>query len=150
MTCSITMQRHPDGVGSVAFKEFESADLCVQKLNGRWFGGQKLVVSYWDGATNYQVEETDQEREQRLKKWEQFLKEGQSGKGKDGAESGEGDAKVPGKQNCVAFCMIELGRYTLPFPTPPEEHVCSCCCVVTEDEEHFSVVYTTVLKGKPS
>ena len=101
MACFTSTQRHPDGVGSVAFKEFESADLCVQKLNGRWFGGQALVVNYWDGATNYQVEETDQEREQRLTKWEHFLKEGHSEEGNDGGESGEEKAKIPVKQTEV-------------------------------------------------
>jgi len=38
-----------------------------------------------------------------------------------------------------AHCrMIELGHYTLPSPTPPEECVC-IYCGVTEDEEHFLV-----------
>jgi hypothetical protein len=60
---------------SVAFKEFEAADECVQKMNGRWYAKRQLEVSQWDGITNFQVEETDQERDERLKKWENFLKE---------------------------------------------------------------------------
>ena len=59
----------------MAFKEFEAADECVLKMNGRWYGGQQLEVSPWDGVTNYQVEETDQERETRLSTWEKFLEE---------------------------------------------------------------------------
>ena len=35
-----THQRHPDGVVSLAFKEFEAADLCVTRMNGRWYAGR--------------------------------------------------------------------------------------------------------------
>ena len=59
----------------MAFKEFEAADECVLRMNGRWYGGQQLEVSTWDGLTNYQVEETDQEREVRISAWENFLEE---------------------------------------------------------------------------
>lgn len=41
----------------------------------RWFGGQQLEVSHWDGLQNFAVEETSQERGERLAKWEQFLAE---------------------------------------------------------------------------
>lgn len=49
------LQRHPDGVASVAFKEPEEADACIQSFNGRWFGGRQLSVELWDGKTDYQV-----------------------------------------------------------------------------------------------
>lgn len=49
------LQRHPDGVASVAFKEAEEADACIQSFNGRWFGGRQLSAQLWDGATDYQV-----------------------------------------------------------------------------------------------
>lgn len=49
------LQRHPDGVASVAFKEPEEADACIQSFNGRWFGGRQLSVQLWDGTTDYQV-----------------------------------------------------------------------------------------------
>ncbi len=42
-------------------------------MHGRFFAGRQLEAEHWDGVTNYQVEETDMEREERLKKWEQFL-----------------------------------------------------------------------------
>ena len=69
------LQRHPEGVATLSFKEFEAADECVLRMNGRWYGGQQLQVSPWDGITNYQVEETDQERGVRLSAWENFLEE---------------------------------------------------------------------------
>ena len=74
-------QRHPEGIATLAFKEFEAADECVLKMNGRWYAGQQLEVSPWDGVTNYQIEETDQERESRLSAWEKFLEDGDEPKG---------------------------------------------------------------------
>ena len=50
-----THQRHPDGVVSLAFKEFEAADLCVTRMNGRWYAGRQLEVSLWDGLMDFQV-----------------------------------------------------------------------------------------------
>lgn len=70
---SFNLQRHPDGIISVAFKEFEAADACVLSMNQRWYAGRQLVVGQWDGLTNFQVEETGEEREERLSKWEKFL-----------------------------------------------------------------------------
>ena len=60
-------------MATLAFKEFEAADECILKMNGRWYGGQQLEVNPWDGVTNYQIEETDQERGARLAAWEHFL-----------------------------------------------------------------------------
>ncbi|XP_070616123.1 17S U2 SnRNP complex component HTATSF1 [Erythrolamprus reginae] len=69
----IIFDRHPDGVASVSFKESDEADVCIQALNGRWFGGRQLSVETWDGVTDYQIEETSREREERLKGWQEFL-----------------------------------------------------------------------------
>ncbi|XP_050977823.1 HIV Tat-specific factor 1 [Labeo rohita] len=80
----IIFDRHPDGVASVAFKEPEEADMCQTALNGRWFGGRKLSAQLWDGVTDYQVEETSREREERLKSWSSFL----------GGESASAEAKA--------------------------------------------------------
>ncbi|XP_040179688.1 HIV Tat-specific factor 1 [Rana temporaria] len=69
----LIFDRHPDGVASVSFKEAEEGDACTLALNGRWFGGRQLLVETWDGVTDYQIEETSREREERLKGWEKFL-----------------------------------------------------------------------------
>ncbi|CAN9501403.1 unnamed protein product [Ophioblennius macclurei] len=69
----ILFDRHPDGVASIAFKEPDQADACVESFNGRWFGGRQLSAQLWDGTTDYQVEETTREREERLKGWSSFL-----------------------------------------------------------------------------
>ncbi|KAF7663547.1 hypothetical protein LDENG_00207960 [Lucifuga dentata] len=87
----IIFDRHPDGLASVAFKEPEQADTCIQALNGRWFGGRQLSVHLWDGTTDYQVEETTREREERLKGWSNFLEGGKKKQqGSDAAGPAEG------------------------------------------------------------
>lgn len=45
----------------------------VQEMNGRWFGGRRLLAQRWDGVTKYDVEETEEQKEERLKKWEEYL-----------------------------------------------------------------------------
>ncbi len=51
----VFLQRHPDGVVSLAFKEFEAADMCVAKMNNRWYAGRQLDVAPWDGLMDFQV-----------------------------------------------------------------------------------------------
>uniref|UniRef100_A0AAY4B025 17S U2 SnRNP complex component HTATSF1 n=1 Tax=Denticeps clupeoides TaxID=299321 RepID=A0AAY4B025_9TELE len=89
----IIFDRHPDGVASVAFKEPEDADVCQLALDGRWFGGRKLSASLWDGVTDYQVDETNREREERLKGWSSFLD------GKDGKAAQEDPSKTDSGTN---------------------------------------------------
>ncbi|KAI5132111.1 Hiv Tat-Specific Factor 1 [Manis pentadactyla] len=69
----LLFDRHPDGVASVSYRDPEEADYCIQTLNGRWFGGRQITAQAWDGTTDYQVEETAREREERLRGWEAFL-----------------------------------------------------------------------------
>ncbi|CAI8049836.1 HIV Tat-specific factor 1 homolog [Geodia barretti] len=88
----LLFDRHPGGVVSVGFKEAESAAACVTAMNGRWYGGRQLGVAIWDGVTNYQVEETEKEREERLKEWENFLEEGEGEGGKGGGKGGGKDS----------------------------------------------------------
>ncbi|KAK1882591.1 HIV Tat-specific factor 1 like [Dissostichus eleginoides] len=91
----ILFDRHPDGVASVAYKEPEQADACIESFNGRWFGGRQLVALLWDGTTDYQVEETTREREERLKGWSTFLEGGTPGQQNDTAKPAEGDTPTP-------------------------------------------------------
>ncbi|XP_007954204.1 HIV Tat-specific factor 1 [Orycteropus afer afer] len=77
----ILFDRHPDGVASVSFRDPEEADYCIQTLDGRWFGGRQITAEAWDGTTDYQVEETTREREERLKGWEAFLNEPEATRG---------------------------------------------------------------------
>ncbi|XP_054435528.1 17S U2 SnRNP complex component HTATSF1 [Pteronotus mesoamericanus] len=77
----LLFDRHPDGVASVSFRNPEEADYCIQTLDGRWFGGRQITAQAWDGTTDYQVEETTREREERLKGWESFLNAPEANKG---------------------------------------------------------------------
>lgn len=64
---------HPEGVVQVTFEEVESADMCVATLNKRLYGGRTLYVTTWDGKEKFKIEETAAEREERIKKWNEFL-----------------------------------------------------------------------------
>lgn len=77
----LLFDRHPDGVASVSFREPEEADNCIQTLDGRWFGGRQITAQAWDGTTDYQVEETSREREERLRGWEAFLNAPEANRG---------------------------------------------------------------------
>lgn len=65
--------KNPEGVVAITFKEFETADKCVQLMNGRWFAARQLHASHWDGRTKYKIEETEEEAEKRIAQWNQFL-----------------------------------------------------------------------------
>lgn len=91
----ILFDRHPDGVASVSFKEAEEGDVCIQALNGRWFGGRQLCVEAWDGVTDYQVEETSREREERLKGWQAFLGDPNAPKPASNADSSDTGVQLP-------------------------------------------------------
>ncbi|XP_055334305.1 HIV Tat-specific factor 1-like [Paramacrobiotus metropolitanus] len=64
---------HPDGIATVGFAEFEQADACLARMNGRWFAGRQLSAELWDGKNKYKVEETEEEKQKRLGQWERFL-----------------------------------------------------------------------------
>ena len=79
----------------MTFKEPEEADVCLEALNGRWFGGRQLSATVWDGKTKYDIKESEQETEARLKKWEKFLEtgEGEPGAGTSDQKTGDGGEK---------------------------------------------------------
>ena len=64
---------HPDGVATITFNEFDDADKCIELMNGRFYEGRKLDAQHWDGKTKYKVQETEEEAEKRMAKWDQFL-----------------------------------------------------------------------------
>ncbi|KYQ93202.1 RNA-binding region RNP-1 domain-containing protein [Tieghemostelium lacteum] len=78
-------QRNPDGVASIKFKDFEAAEKCVALMNDRYFAGRKLEADFYDGYTDYFVEETEEEAQLRLKRWEKWLEQN----GEDGDNNKE-------------------------------------------------------------
>ncbi|KAM9788528.1 17S U2 SnRNP complex component HTATSF1 [Neosynchiropus ocellatus] len=109
----ILFDRHPDGVASIAFKEPEQADACIESFNGRWFGGRQLSAELWDGTTDYQVEETSREREERLKGWSSFLCE-------DGKDQ-QGNASTPAEGATASEPTEAASNTDAPGTTEPEQ-----------------------------
>lgn len=66
---------NPDGVISVKFEEPVAAGRCIEALNGRWFGGQRVEADYYDGFTNYHVEESEEQKEARQAAWRAWLEQ---------------------------------------------------------------------------
>ncbi|KAI8815424.1 nuclear mRNA splicing factor-associated protein [Cladochytrium replicatum] len=68
-------EKSEEGVISVRFKEPERAIACVELMNGRFFGGQKIVAYIFDGkerfdnATKAEIEEDENERLEKFAKW---------------------------------------------------------------------------------
>ncbi|XP_039293512.1 HIV Tat-specific factor 1 homolog [Nilaparvata lugens] len=81
--------RHPEGVAQINFKEVEAADACIQLMNGRWFGQRKITAEAWDGKTKYKIQETEEEIERRIKKWDKFLENEEDEETQGGKESSE-------------------------------------------------------------
>jgi len=74
----ILFDRNVEGVCSVAFKSTQHAAYIKNELDGKMFlcQGVKpgiLSVDYWDGHTNYLVEENTEELEVREQDWLKFL-----------------------------------------------------------------------------
>ncbi|MGH0186749.1 UNVERIFIED_CONTAM: hypothetical protein FKN15_022728 [Acipenser sinensis] len=115
----LIFDRHPDGVASVAFKEPEEADVCQLALNGRWFGGRKLSAELWDGKTDYQIEETSRERDERLKGWSSFLGDNSAVSVEKEAQKGEGPPKEDGPQPPTE--KTEESPARIPEPGGPVE-----------------------------
>lgn len=46
-------ENNPEGVVMVKFKDRESGLKCIQRMNGRWFGGRQVEALEDDGLVNY-------------------------------------------------------------------------------------------------
>ncbi|XP_057306508.1 HIV Tat-specific factor 1 homolog [Hydractinia symbiolongicarpus] len=71
----LVFDRNPEGVASILFHEPEFADKCIEAMNGRFYAGRTISAETYDGVTNYQVEETEEEFEKRVSEWERFIAE---------------------------------------------------------------------------
>merc|ERR1712150_189307 len=66
---------HPSGICSVAFNSAEDADRAIEGLDKRLFRGRTLEVKRWDGVTDYTIEETQAEIENRDSAWREWLED---------------------------------------------------------------------------
>ncbi|KAL9641482.1 hypothetical protein ABK040_013407 [Willaertia magna] len=75
---------NPEGVVEIRFKSPLHAKDCVKLFNGRWFDGQRISAYIWDGKESFKVEESEEQEEQRLKKYteEYVLREGKGNNNK--------------------------------------------------------------------
>lgn len=69
----VIYDRNPEGVATVTFNEVEHADECIVTMKGRFFAGRQLHASHWDGKERFKINETEEQLEARLKKWDEFL-----------------------------------------------------------------------------
>ncbi|XP_063404003.1 17S U2 SnRNP complex component HTATSF1-like [Mytilus trossulus] len=90
---------HPDGVITVTMKTPCEADEVIKLLNGRWFAKKQITAESWDGKTKYDIEESEAERDERLKKWGEFLEKDEQSQSSNNitntsAESADSKASV--------------------------------------------------------
>ncbi|CAC5380857.1 HTATSF1 [Mytilus coruscus] len=98
MFCPKEFENHPDGVITVTMKTPCEADEVIKLLNGRWFAKKKITAETWDGKTKYEIEESEAERDKRLKKWGEFLEkdeQSQSSKNEPNASAESANNKAP-------------------------------------------------------
>lgn len=79
----------PEGICEVRMSDPEEADLVIQMMDRRFFGKRLLSAQTWDGKTKYKLNETEDERNERLAEWEKFLEQGDDSEKSDDAPTFE-------------------------------------------------------------
>jgi HIV Tat-specific factor 1 len=69
----IIFEHNPEGVVVVKFAAHWPAARCIEKMNGRWFGGRKVEADYYDMVTNYKVEESEEQAKLREAAWLKYI-----------------------------------------------------------------------------
>jgi HIV Tat-specific factor 1 len=73
--------KNPEGVMSVKYADPESALLCIKKMDGRFFGGQKISAYLWDGKEKfeekplYNLDDEDDEEEERIENFSKWIEQ---------------------------------------------------------------------------
>ncbi|PRP85446.1 HIV Tat-specific factor [Planoprotostelium fungivorum] len=68
-------ERNPEGVVAVKFLLHPAAQRCIEKMNGRFFGGSRLEAFFYDGFADYEVKETEEQKEKRIEEWNKWLED---------------------------------------------------------------------------
>lgn len=66
-------KNNPDGVISIKFKTAVAAAECIKIFNGRFFACRQISCEYWDGVSNYKVEENEETTKARLEAFGSWL-----------------------------------------------------------------------------
>ena len=78
-------------MATVVFKQSAGADACVAAMGGGLVDGRHVTAEIWDGRTKYEVQETQEQREERMKKWDEYLNDGGEGSKVEGHMGNEED-----------------------------------------------------------
>ena len=70
----------------VKYDSARPAEECIKVMNGRYFDQRRLEAFFWDGIIEYSVRATEEEEEERIKSFGDFL---------DGGEDETGEEPVP-------------------------------------------------------
>lgn len=68
-------ENHPQGVILVKFKDRKDGAQCIEKMNGRWFGGKQIHASEDDGSVNHALIRDYDAEVSRLEKFGEELEE---------------------------------------------------------------------------
>ncbi|EJD52695.1 hypothetical protein AURDEDRAFT_111297 [Auricularia subglabra TFB-10046 SS5] len=83
VTNVVLYDKEPDGIMTVKFRDPVSAQACVIKMNGRFFGGRRIEAWVYDGKQRYQrtgdrnAEDGDEDEKARLDAFSEWLMQGE-------------------------------------------------------------------------
>jgi HIV Tat-specific factor 1 len=66
-------ERNPLGVVALKLRTPPAAVRCLEVLDGRFFGGRKLAAEWYDGYSNYNVQESEAEQKRRIDDFGKWL-----------------------------------------------------------------------------
>ncbi|KAI9204268.1 uncharacterized protein BJ171DRAFT_122085 [Polychytrium aggregatum] len=79
VTNVVLYDKSEDGAMSVRFKDAESAELCVARMNGRFFAGRRIEAYHFDGKEKFEKSKTkgesEEEEKQRIEAYEKWLED---------------------------------------------------------------------------
>lgn len=66
-------ERNAEGAIAVKFASLEACVECIKVMNGRWYDGRKLSAEFYDGVSDFRYKETEEEKSEREKRWQEWL-----------------------------------------------------------------------------
>eukprot|EP00474_Spongospora_subterranea_P001525 CRZ01983.1 hypothetical protein [Spongospora subterranea] len=63
----------PFGAVCIKFKDCAGAEKCIETMDGRWFGEKRVMCEWFDGVTNYKVEESEEDQKKRIEEFGDWL-----------------------------------------------------------------------------
>jgi HIV Tat-specific factor 1 len=66
-------ERNPKGVVILIFVDHFDAVKCIEAMNGRYFAGHTLEADFYDGWSNYDVKETEEQIQKRIENFGKWI-----------------------------------------------------------------------------